>query len=451
MGSTEYYGQWWLPEKPENKVSGKLNFECGKSPTLSLDGIFGNVYETNFYDIILGDSLGVEITLVSCFPSGASILRRNFREYKKSEYHVSFLCTGFHFAKRQEITFRKISAKYSHLRDWLGPSIFSFSDHKDVDQEHIVRIKKPSGKEVVLDGIKLRMGGSVDQSYGLYHDSSIRSASVQIEATGEMHLDSLFLILFHIRNFISLATGERVSVLTLTGEKTDPKPYGGIEIFSRQTLGEKGSEDRFAFNPVPIAYKEVSEQLSSYIENWFKMIRRIEPAYQLFFGNLYRNEYPVNEFLGYVQAIEAYHCRTFENTIIDPSLFAKSKAHFLRIVDEFLMEYASDFKTKIEYMNTRSLRSRLRELLNKYSYLSEMIAENPESFIGQVVDTRNYYTHYDPKSEAKVTDTDRIFFLKDSLRLLLTAIFLDEIGFNEAQIKRTVQIYSIHRTKAIYR
>ena len=450
MGSSEYYGQWWLPEKPENKVSGKLNFECGKSPTLSLYGIFGNAYETNFCDIILGDSFGVEITLVSCFPSGVSILRRNSKEYKESEYHVSFFCTGFHFSKRQEITFRKISAKYSHLRDWLGPSIFSFSDHKDVDQEHIVTIKKPSGKEVVLDGIKLRIGGSVDQSYGLYHDSSLRSASVQIEATAEMHLDNLFLILSHIRNFISLATGERVSFLTLRGEKTDLKPYGGIEIFSRQTLGEKGSRDKFAFNPVPVAYKEISEQLGSYIENWFKMIRKLEPVYQLFFGNLYRNEYPVNEFLGYVQAIEAYHCRTFENTIINPNLFAKSKEHFLRIVDELPMECANDFKTKVEYMNTKSLRSRLKELLNKYNYLSEMIAENPESFIGQVVDTRNYFTHYDPKSEAEVTDTDRIFFMKDGLKLLLIAIFLDEIGFKEAQIKQIVQIYSIHRTKAIY-
>jgi len=451
MGAIEYYGQWWLPEKPENKVSGKLNFEWGKSATLSLDGAFGNVHEENFYDIILGDSLGVDMSLVSCFQSGASILIRNEREYTKSEYHVSFFCTGFHFSKRQEITFRKISAKFSHLRNWLGPSIFSPSDRKDADQEYILRIKRPSIKEVVLDGMKLRIGGSVEGSHDLYHDSSRRSAYVQLEATSEIHLDSLFPILFHIRNFISLATGERVSFLTLEGEKTDLKPYERIDIFSGQTLGETGSDDKFAFSPVPIAYKEISEQLGSYIMNWFKMIRRIEPAYQLFFGNLYRNEYPVNEFLAYVQSIEAYHCRTFENAIVDPSLFAKSKAHFLRIVDEFLMEYASDFKTKIDYMNTRSLRSRLGELLNKYSYLSEMIAENPKSFVGQVVETRNYYTHYDPKSGTEVSDNDRLFFLKDSLRLLLTAIFLDEIGFNEAQIKQIVQIYSIHRTKAIYR
>lgn len=450
MGSIEYYGQWWLPERPESKVSGKLNFECGKDPTLSLDGIFGNKYEQNFYDIILGDSLGVEITLVSCSPLGTEIIRKNEREYTKSEYHVSLFCTGFHFSKRQEITFGKVSAKYSHLRNWLGLSIFGFSDFKDIDQEYIVAIKKPSEREVDLDGVRLRIGGSLGLNHGLYHDSSRRSAYVQLEPTGEMHLDSLFLILFHIRNFISLATGERVSILTLRGEKTALKPYEQIEIFSRQTLGEDGSEERLAFIPPPIAYKEISEQLGSYIKNWFKMIRRIEPAYQLFFGNLYRNEYPVNEFLGYVQAIEAYHCRTFKNTTVDPSLFAESKAHFLRIVDELLMKHASDFKTKIEYMNTRSLRSRLKELLNKYSYLSEMIAENPEYFVEQVVDTRNYYTHYDPKSEAKVSDTDRIFFLKDSLRLLLTALFLDEIGFNETQIKQTVQIYSIHRTKTIY-
>jgi hypothetical protein len=68
LDSFEYSGEWWLPENPEKKVHGKLNYNPRARSILILDGALSEKPEAGtYYKIILGiSSNGKKMTLRKC-------------------------------------------------------------------------------------------------------------------------------------------------------------------------------------------------------------------------------------------------------------------------------------------------------------------------------------------------------------------------------------------------
>ncbi|MEM3479175.1 MAG: hypothetical protein QXV74_03935, partial [Candidatus Bathyarchaeia archaeon] len=66
-----YKGAWWLPSRPEKRISGALTFTPWSGATLNLIGSFKEIEDHNKFlkpEIILGMSAdGAFITLYECF------------------------------------------------------------------------------------------------------------------------------------------------------------------------------------------------------------------------------------------------------------------------------------------------------------------------------------------------------------------------------------------------
>jgi hypothetical protein len=218
---------------------------------------------------------------------------------------------------------------------------------------------------------------------------------------------------------------------------------------SPRTSGEKESIDRFAWYPPPVEYQAISGRLKFYLQNWFDMIERYQPAYELLFGTISERVYPVNEFLSLSQALEAYHSRKFENRIVSDDLFNKPKSKFLRIINELPVEHRPEFQSKVEFMNRKTLRRRTKELFAKHHEIFKIFIENENDFTAKFVAARNYYTHYDPEMK-KPVEIIEIPFLTENLRLMLMVILFKEMGLETEQIKQTIHRYCRNRIKAIY-
>jgi hypothetical protein len=147
-------GKWWLPNSPEVIVPGKLNFSPSNGAKLELIGSF---YDSQFKEMgkakdllpvgeilpfenaeITEESIALdfikpeetiilgllenneEITLYKCFGS-----IRNF-EFVKNRPNLFFQATyvfcKIHFQTEQEIKFKSVSVRYSHLEEWIGKS-----------------------------------------------------------------------------------------------------------------------------------------------------------------------------------------------------------------------------------------------------------------------------------------------------------------------------------------
>ena len=104
-------------------------------------------------------------------------------------------------------------------------------------------------------------------------------------------------------------------------------------------------------------------------------------------------------------------------------------------------------KARLRYANELSLRQRIRELISPFGALFG--AENArESFVSAIVNTRNYFTHYDYsiRNEA-VTDPIELLDLYSKLEGLLQLHLLELVGFEHEHITRIVSQYPPLREK----
>lgn len=418
LDSFEYGGVWWLPENPENKIHGKLSYNPRIRTVLSLDGAFNEFPdETDFHEIILGvSSDGEKITLKSCLRTNLQLVERDSKEYVTSEFGVSVFYVGCHFAKKEDIKFTRLFVRYSQLKEWLRERLFHHEFGKDEEglTEHTWKFTKPKAKEIVLDKfiVSITYGFSTSFGGGWETPKFEAHVGISIDASGEMPIDDFFPTAYHLKNFLSLAMGDEVSILAIKGTNKSIKEYGTIQIFYRKRIS---NQKLFSFPHVPFLYKFISERPEFFLQNWFNLIEKFRPTYDLYFGTVYNPHlYPTHTFLSLAQAIESYHSR---------------KAN----------------------MNGKYLRTRIEELFEEHRGLFSLFVKNEEIFIGKVVDTRNYYTHYGRDLEKKAAKVLELPFLSDKLRFMLIVILLKEIGFDDKVTKQALRAYmQCTTTRSIY-
>ena len=453
----EYVGKWWLPENPERRIYGKLNYDSREGSTLSLDGAFNESFDAEgFYGIVLGDSYGKKITLKNCS-------RTNFRKeqhesgkpYITSEFIVSVFYVGRHFPKKEDIKFTQLSVSYSQLEEWLGERPFSHEARENEKglREHILKFTMPSVKEIALDKFKISIGYGFSTSLGAFRKPDFEAtAGLWVDVDDEMHIDRFHSIMYHIRNFLSLATGNRVSMLDINGRNRNIDQHETIQIFFPRRE-EISDEALFSHHFFPFHFESISEHPEFYFKNWFDIIENFEPTYDLYFGTMYNPYlYPTHTFLSLAQALESYLSRTLDNNILPDELFKEELLpKFLSMISEIPetnCQQQLEPKAKFD-MNRKSFRTKLKELLEEYGDLFFFI-DKKEEFVGKVVDTRNYYTHYSPDLEKRAVEIADLPFLSQKLRYILIVILLREIGFVDSLIERILRRYRRYRIRRIY-
>ena len=453
----EYVGKWWLPENPEKKIYGKLNYDSREGSTLSLDGAFNERFDAEgFYGIILGDSYGKKITLERCSRTNFQMRQhRNGKPYLTSEFIVSVFYVGCHFPKKEDIKFIQLSVSYSQLGEWLGERLFRFDEKKNEKglRQHILTLTMPHLKEIVLDRFKICIGYGFSRGGGVWGKPEFKAnVGISVEASDEMHIREFYPIMYHIRNFLSLATGNRISMLDIHGRNRNIEQYETIQMFFRRS---EGISDEPLFSPpfFPFHYESTSEHPESYFKNWFDIIDNFEPTYDLYFGTIYNPYlYPTHSFLSLAQALESYLSRTLDNSILPDELFKEELLpKFLSMISEIPeADYQQQLEPKARFdINRKSFRTKLKELLEEYGDLFFFI-DKKEEFVGKVVDTRNYYTHYSPDLEERAVEVTDLPFLSQNLRYILIVILLRKIGFVDSLIERILRRYMRYRIRRIY-
>jgi hypothetical protein len=65
----------------------------------------------------------------------------------------------------------------------------------------------------------------------------------------------------------------------------------------------------------------------------------------------------------------------------------------------------------------------------------DKIVVDKDKFIKQTKDSRNYYTHYDPKSLKKALVGAELYYLTEKLKVVLVSAILRENGFSFSLIQ----------------
>jgi hypothetical protein len=270
-----------------------------------------------------------------------------------------------------------------------------------------------------------------------------------VEMTNEVPLKQSLRLLHHLRNFLALAVSHPVYPDSIDGFTDSVKATltdgttvcRQIKILYRR-VNWGVSHDSVNINGMLFKLSDVRSEFESLLKNWFDKIDVLEPVFDMYFGVMYNpGMYVQHVFLSLVQCVESYHRRVVHNYELPLDQAEKRKKDILNAVPVEHMEW---LKNKLRHSNDLTLRKRLQELLTTYSFLE---LDETGTFIDDVINTRNYLTHYDKELKTLAVIPEKISTLSMKLRLLTEAILLTELGLSPDTVKFIMKQIKEHRSQ----
>lgn len=448
--SIETYGYFWVPDNPDNRLSGILRIsETGKA-SLELFGSLRTPGSTPFDPPILQPTLilGVTakkgaVTLVDCIvvKQGTTI---NVDVLSKSDVQVGWVFWGKHFASK-DINLSAVSFSIEGLDEWFSLYYHPFSKGRTSRDDISISYTSPTPNPIAFqlpDDLTMSFHMRVGQSLSMFQQTLSTKMAVFLES-GRMRSVSEFIeLLRKIKSFLCLAFDRSVSFTAVAGYCNDPgdvpTPEDVIDIYSRLDAYDL-QEQHFGPGQFLLQYQDVTDNIQAYVGKWLDGYEEYEPTFNLYFS-VVANRYMHLEgrFLFLVQGIESLHRRSSSATHMPTEEFDNLLASLLENTPEERREWLS---ARLKYANELSLRSRIKEMMAPFTDLFGT-AVDCQSFVNDVVNTRNYLTHYDDSIRVQAVTTPReLLELYYKLEGLVQLRLLALIGIEHEQIRKTVMQY----------
>lgn len=447
----EIKGEWFLPEKRDNRVHGVLTFDPQEGTELELYGsIQGDHFFPEFKDqeIILGlTSDSKQITLINCYMTkldSAKLVSNGESGKPSTTYSIKYLLIGLLADKIENLKFTKISSEIFNLSEWIGISGFKnqFDIEKKKNQEITIDYKLPDQIKFDIDDNTKGLFNFVADytSNSRYQNTATINQKVEFQVIlkSEKNIEDLLTYIITFQNLLILSLYKSTYLLSISisGER-HIIDYGNGNIFNKN-IKLFFSSSYFKLNKRPkldlemiFNYKTIKDNFPIIIKNWYSKYELLEPAIDLVLDQFYNDKaFTVNSFLNLAQSAETFHARLHNHTKIPKEQYKKMKENILKSVD--IEDYQNWLNDQFQYGNSLNLNQRLKEITENYSNkILEKIIGDKEQFVQNVKNSRNYYTHYSKNGEKKAIKGVDLYYLSERLKILLVCAFLIEIEIDK--------------------
>jgi hypothetical protein len=353
-------------------------------------------------------------------------------------YKRNVTLIGKQFADGEDIGFDEISIRASDLNEWTRVSGFDshigMEKHKEKDYLVFsnvgIRFDAPDDIDIALARGEREFIRFSAQSQGIGpgtdHIALHQEAALHLRFAKRVGLYEVFDRVGQIRNFLSLAVGRPVAILSVTGYQDD---YGDKtetllpiellwEIPYNPALPARARHPREMLFTLP----EATPEISTVMKSWFAKQVRLAPVFNLFFGVRHHPAMSLEvRFLAYAQAVETY-----------------------------------DYRRRRKPGN-KTLAQRMGDVLGECRTVSKRIVGSEPgdqaAFIEAFKIARNYYTHYNPRLEKKAARGAALFLLFIQLQAIIEMSLLRELGFGcrsiDAILERVRRYAEIAHFRAI--
>ncbi len=447
MENFEYKGLWWLPERPENTVTGTLRYTSSEGILLELVGSFNEIKDVGKMlspEIILGiSSDGKPITLYKCFEKSSVLSSPGLQT---SLFYVSLVFVGAHFQDAKDIKFNSMSVYYSYLDEWVDISGFK-KEYLGQGKELVIKFQLPEPiRADISDTLTLAIIFKATECCDPFFLKQInikQKAEIKIEVSEDTSFEELEKIIYHIRNFLTIATMKSVQVLNIKGttkineEMIDNEVCRPpVEILYRQ-LGMPEGQETLHSSEMFFTYTDISDRFEYFLKNWLKDSTLLEAVYNPYFAMLYNPRmYIEDRFLNLVKAIESFHKYKYDGKYLPDEEY---KPIYEALINTIPKEAQKDLKDKLEeylrYGNEFSLRKRMKHIIDKYRDVVDIFIKDRKSFIEKVVNTRNYLIHRNWQLREHTASGEELYHLTQKLRICFETCLLSQLGFNSLEIR----------------
>ncbi len=439
MKELEIEGEWWLPEDPTNRMSGRLLIKPEANAILNLNGSIG--FER--IGTILGDSLnGKEISLKSCYVTQIGFIAASKRkEIPRTKLLIENVFLGYHF--EEEPQFRGLILKLPYLSEWINKETFNVLR----DSGNGTKIQFTPWSEICrVENLVISFHDDTKVSESLGESYEVkRSTFIEITSENEIQFTQLIGYLWSIRNFFDFATGKNTFPSEIIGLKsqymTNPRSIPKqVEIILPAENDYLGKDTVITQSlPLPLA---IIKDLEVTLQNWFKKQKELEWVFNLYFGYRHNSKSYLNDqFLTLVHALEVYYDISIKTAHMSEEEYKEKVRKLLydAIPSNLDKDFKDDLKNQLKYGYQKRLRSKLNLLYQKKKKFCEELGIN-ESLLSKIVKTRDYYTHYSEDRE-EILSGGEIVKATIRLRALLELFILEEISLNSDIQDRFIHYY----------
>ena len=453
LSNQEYRGVWWLPDDESTRLSGTLSIERGR-PELEVFHSFGHEVLHSSpteqtlspmpfpVERILGmTTTGREITLERCQPVDYSLNLRS--GIPTTRYRAETALVGAWFVKGEDSAFDEIALRTTELDTWAFVSGFSHTIEGDGSSLSSIDIhfEPPDRVSIPLDGgeeafvdFTMRFSGV---SPVINRVELSQAAALHLRYANSKSLHDAQGTTIRLRNFLSLAVGRPVSVLSVSGYRDDLVRDGSssrrpVEIFWELTHNPDPPDRTLHPAEMLFTLPAAEPSISEVMRAWFARQDVFAPVFNLYFGMLYHpSMYTDVHFLAYAQAVETYDYRRRDATELPPD---EHEVRMDAILEGSPDKYRQWLRTRLARGNELTLRRRIRDVLAECPVVRDKIVgatpREHSAFTSLFVDSRNYYTHYSPDLEDRAATGVTLYLLVVQLRAIIEMSLLRELGFS---------------------
>lgn len=438
-----FKGEWFLPNKQDVRLVGELNYDPASGTRLDVHGTFSDdilSIATETYDIIVGLVEGSRyITLHNVFQVNGgrvAFVKGAETSLPNTSYCVNYFFVDLSVTSVDDLLFLSVSVHFHNLDEWLGISGFNYSakawnyEKKKAIIEY--KLPKPIKFPLPYPGVSGMLNTTFNgSSINVFNKEVILSQKTffQLEFEKERGLAEIHNMVSIFQQFLIMATyqGSYIDSFTLK-HKSLTKPIQFY--FMPSTLDNyKQIDPRDAlFN-----YGVVRRNFPKIITRWYDLCENMNGVLWLYTERfLDERHFSVNDFLNMAQVVESFHSLLYNHPRENAE---KYKARVSRIV-ALLPKKDQDFvKNKLAQGNNLILAERISELIAKCpSEVLNIFISDKDTFLKQVKDSRNYFTHYTKSGKKHILEGSDLMRLTEKMKLLITCNILGYLKLSKKQI-----------------
>ena len=389
---------------------------------------------------------GEEYTVFSSFQTNSS---RNYPGFHVETYLVSEFLAGKLISNVKEYEFASMNMEFTYLSKWLGMN--SIDTELLVQGDEYVGRKLatqfPEDNKVELPAIDatLESSGTFKMSNDFFEKAEVTFNSyLKLTPETMKNFEWYTQKMYSLQKLLTLLSGHSIYVKSISfdgEEETIDGPFDK-EIKRRKTYkwfynqNEVNLIEKININDFTIRYPEIKDSFGDIVNNWFVKENNLDVVYELVVSEFYGIPHLTSTFLNFMQAIEVFHRRSYDGKIIEEDEYEA----FENMMADFIQNEAPEqLKTKLlqslQHGNERNLNYRLKDLIRNLNSDTKLFLFNnhrsvPHAFLKQLVDTRNYLTHYDPRDKDIIETEDRYYAIQ-RLKAFITVLLFKELGLPE--------------------
>jgi hypothetical protein len=446
MAGSSNLGFWWDPHDPAKEFAGSLITEADRMRLSVTVPRAAPVFQPTpeGWAILHGRLPGGEhVSLLDCYVATSSWSSSGVQDLTIIGHK---LLRGVHATGPDGGAPRFVSVHlhWGAIWDWFGRSGLSVVLDKDRPQAFSVSSHPTSPVEIALpDGMSLKLSaGAVTIPFTGRRHSVEETVRVTLRFPEARDVESLLASVRCLQDFLALCNLEFTHPDKIWVECRRPSSEENGEEPAKQLLELELAPlwpqvaDRGRGRGWPlINATQLGDALPEVLGNWFALAESLKPVRSLYTSAVYGgNRFLEAEFLSLAQALEVFHRRRRDGTLLPDAVFTAEVLPPLQASLPYSVvgDVRETILTRLGFANEYSLVQRLRDLASEHAAVLDVLIPDWRKICKRIADTRNYLTHYTRRPGQSAPDTDTIFFQTQMLKILLELAMIAEAGADKA-------------------